>query len=83
MLVITRKINEGIVIGDNIELMIVDITGDKVKLGINAPREIRVVRNELLQTEQTNKEAASMKATVVSNDLISLLGKKPGNNHTD
>ncbi len=77
MLVITRKINEGIVIGDNIELLIVDVSGDKVKIGINAPREIRVVRNELLQTEQVNKEAASATPTVVSKDLISLFGKKP------
>ncbi|MFA9380361.1 MAG: carbon storage regulator [Acetanaerobacterium sp.] len=77
MLVITRKINEGVVIGDNIELIIVDVLGDKVKIGISAPREIRVVRNELLQTEQLNKEAASPKAAVVSKDLISLFGKKP------
>lgn len=78
MLVITRKINEGVMIGDNIELMIVDVSGDKVKLGINAPREIRVVRNELLLTEEANKEAASSQAAVVSKDLISLFGKKPG-----
>ncbi len=77
MLVITRKTNEGIMIGENIELIIVDVSGDKVKLGINAPREIRVVRNELLQTEQTNKEAASPKATVVSKDILNLFGKKP------
>ncbi|SDN20900.1 carbon storage regulator [Acetanaerobacterium elongatum] len=77
MLVISRKINEGIVIGENIELVIVDITGDKVKLGINAPREIRVIRNELLQTEQVNREAATPKAAVVTKDLISLFGKAP------
>ncbi len=77
MLVITRKVNEGIVIGDNIELLIVDVSGDKVKIGINAPREIRVVRNELIQTEQLNKEAASSKPAVVSKDLISLFGKSP------
>lgn len=80
MLVITRKVNEGIVIGDNIELIIVDVSGDKVKIGINAPRDIRVVRNELLQTEQLNKEAAVPKAMVVSKDLISLFGKKPDHN---
>ena len=77
MLVITRKINEGIVIGENIELLIVDVSGDKVKIGISAPREIRIVRNELLQTEQVNREAASLKATVVPKDLISIFGKAP------
>ncbi len=77
MLVISRKINEGIVIGDNIELIIVDVSGDKVKIGINAPREIRVVRHELLQTEQLNREAAAPKATVVPKELISMFGKPP------
>lgn len=75
MLVITRKINEGIKINDNIEVIVVDVSGEKVKLGINAPREIKIVRSELIQTEQANKEAALSPATVVTKDLISLFGK--------
>ena len=77
MLVITRKTNEGIKIGDNIEIIIVDVSGEKVKLGINAPKEIRVVRNELIQTEQANIDAAASKAVVVPKDLISVFGKAP------
>ncbi len=47
MLVLTRKVNESIVIGDNIEVKIVDIKGDHVKLGITAPRDISVHRKEV------------------------------------
>ncbi|MEI0594739.1 carbon storage regulator, partial [Brachyspira pilosicoli] len=41
MLVLSRKINQSIVIGDNIEIMLVDIRGDQIKLGINAPRDVK------------------------------------------
>ena len=48
MLVLARKINESILIGDNIKVQILEIKGDQVKLGIVAPREIRVLRPEVL-----------------------------------
>ena len=44
MLVLSRKINQSIVIGDNIEIMLVDIRGDQIKLGINAPRDVKIFR---------------------------------------
>ena len=47
MLVLSRKKDEKIVIGDNIEIMVVEIRGDKVRLGINAPREVSVHRGEV------------------------------------
>lgn len=47
MLVLSRQRNEGIMIGDNIEITIVDIRGDKVRLGIEAPTEIPVHRQEV------------------------------------
>tara|TARA_B100000530_G_C15490593_1_gene302352 strand:- start:22 stop:243 length:222 start_codon:yes stop_codon:yes gene_type:complete len=47
MLVLSRKKDEKIVIGDNISIMIVEIRGDKVRLGIEAPREISVHRREV------------------------------------
>ena len=47
MLVLTRKKNESIVINDVIKVMVVDIRGDKVRLGIQAPREIEVHRQEV------------------------------------
>ena len=47
MLVLSRKKDEKIVIGDNISIMIVEIRGDKVRLGIEAPRDISVHRREV------------------------------------
>ena len=43
MLVLSRKINQSIVIGDNIEIMLVDIRGDQIKLGINAPKNVKIL----------------------------------------
>ena len=47
MLVLTRKVGEEIVIGDNIHLAVVAIKGDKVRIGINAPKEVVVDRQEI------------------------------------
>ena len=59
MLVLTRHKDESIIIGDNIELMIVEVRGDKVKIGINAPPEVRVYRKEVYDAiQRENIEAA-------------------------
>lgn len=59
MLVLTRKLNESIVIGDNIEVAVLAVEGDQVKLGISAPREITVHRREVYeQIKRANEEAA-------------------------
>jgi carbon storage regulator len=52
MLVLTRKLEESIVIGQDVTITILSIEKDKVKIGINAPREIPVVRKELFQAIQ-------------------------------
>lgn len=63
MLVISRKVSESIVIGDNIEVLISDIGSDRVKVCISAPKEIPIARKELLESQTVNKEAnASAKA---------------------
>lgn len=49
MLVLSRKCGERIVIGPNIELTVVDVRGDRVRLGIQAPREVSVHRHEVYQ----------------------------------
>jgi len=65
MLVLTRGKNESIMIGENIEVMIVDVKGDKVRLGINAPIEISVHRKEIFEAiKRANIEAAHAPAKV-------------------
>lgn len=55
MLVISRKAGESIVISDNIRITIVNLGNDKVTIGIDAPKEIRVIREELAETIEANK----------------------------
>ena len=49
MLVLTRRLGESITIGDNVKIIIVEIDGNQVKLGIEAPREIEIYREELFE----------------------------------
>lgn len=58
MLVLTRKIGERIVIGEAITITVVDVKGDNVRISIEAPKEVRILRGELLDaTAAENKEA--------------------------
>lgn len=59
MLVLSRQRDESIMIGDNIVITIVDIRGDKVRLGINAPAEIPVHRQEVYEAIQRENHRAS------------------------
>jgi len=72
MLVLSRKINETIKIGDDIEIRILEVKGDTVRIGIEAPKSIDILRGELvLSVSESNTEA-----TVLDAKLFSQLTKK-------
>ena len=58
MLVLTRKKGESVKIGDEIEIFITEVKGDKVRIGISAPENMKITRTELYLTVENNKEAA-------------------------
>jgi len=72
MLVLSRQRDETIIIGDAIEITVVDIRGDKVRLGINAPRQIHVHRKEVYEAirhenaQASRVQLADMKITGVN-----------------
>jgi len=55
MLVLSRKLNEKIKIGDDITITVVELFPDRVRLGVTAPEHVRVLRNELLKPQQPKK----------------------------
>ncbi len=72
MLVIRRRVGESFLIGDQVEVQILEISSSQVKLGIEAPREVTVLRKEIQLTSRQNQEAARMPQA----DMLSkLLGK--------
>ena len=71
MLALTRKKGESIIIGDNIEVVVIGVQGEQVKLGINAPRDISVNRKEIYdQIVEANKESAGTRDIKVLKDLF-------------
>lgn len=68
MLILRRKKNESILIGENIRITVIECAADGVRLAIDAPRQISILREELTEAEQTNKTAS----TPDINSLLSL-----------
>jgi carbon storage regulator len=79
MLVLTRKLKEAIQIGDDIEITVLAIQGDQVKLGINAPKHIEIHRKEIYLAIQVENSAASQASEASLAELTTKLKqwKKP------
>ena len=59
MLILSRKVNEKIVIGDNITVSIIEVRGDQIRLGVDAPKSIKVFRQEVFDAIKAENKAAS------------------------
>ena len=71
MLALSRKKNEAIVVNNNVEITILEIKGDQVKLGISAPREVPVYRKEVyVQIQESNKAATETDTLDALKDLF-------------
>ncbi|OIJ22368.1 carbon storage regulator [Anaerobacillus alkalidiazotrophicus] len=76
MLVLSRKKDQSIMIGDDIEITVLAIEGDQIKLGINAPRSVEIQRKEIyLAIQEENSEAANASINLLQ-QLTSTLQKK-------
>lgn len=71
MLALSRKKNEAIVINNNVEITVLEVRGEQVKLGISAPKEVPVYRKEVyLQIQEANKEAADISGIDALNQIL-------------
>lgn len=59
MLVLTRKTNQSIMIGDSIEVSVLSVSGDKVRIGIDAPRDVAVFRTEVYESIEEGKSSTA------------------------
>ena len=77
MLVLSRRVGERLVIGEDIVITVIDVRSDGVRLGIDAPRDVRVNRAEILEAvTQANREAAAADDAAV--DSLRALRPRPG-----
>ena len=78
MLILTRKVGESVAIGDDIQISVVEIKGSQVKLGIRAPREVSVHRQEIyLKIQEENLRAAQVSKDVLGTVEALFLKKGP------
>ncbi|MDR2132904.1 MAG: carbon storage regulator [Clostridiales Family XIII bacterium] len=76
MLVISRKAGEKLRVGDSVTFTILSVNGDKVAVGIDAPREISILRGELIETIESNLESSARELKVESIRGIAALIKE-------
>ena len=65
MLILSRKVNEKVAIGDDIIVSIIEIKGDQVRIGIDAPKMVKVFRQEVYDAIKAENEAALKSASVI------------------
>ena len=71
MLALSRKKNEAIIINNNVEITILEVKGDQVKIGINAPKSVPIYRKEIyVQIQEANKEAVNVEGMEALKNLL-------------
>ncbi len=78
MLVIRRRAGESFLIGDNVEVEILDIAPSQVKIGIRAPREVAVLRREIYLTAEQNRSASNVPQTAMDSLTRHFRAIRPG-----
>lgn len=82
MLILQRKADQSIMIGDDIRITVLDIGNDSIKLAIDAPRDISILRAELLEAASANQEAAAISLSANSISRIKDLIEQKHNGNT-
>jgi carbon storage regulator len=67
MLILSRKVNEKIMIGDDISVSIIEIRGDQVRIGVDAPKTVKVFRQEVFEAIKAENKAAAESAASIPN----------------
>jgi len=65
MLILSRKVNEKIIIGDDITVSIIEVRGEQVRIGIDAPKKVKVFRQEVFDAIKAENKAASASVPVI------------------
>ncbi len=76
MLVLSRRKGESVIIGDNVTITVVDVRGDQIRLGIDAPRSVKVYREEVYRQVVAENEAAARSVDAAS-DMLRRARRRP------
>jgi carbon storage regulator len=76
MLILSRKINEKVMIGDDITVSIIEVRNDQVRIGIDAPKNVKVFRQEVYNAIKEENKAASVSAAIIPQVDFGLSAKK-------
>ncbi|RKE64798.1 carbon storage regulator CsrA [Microbacterium arborescens] len=78
MLVLTRRVGEKVLIGDDIELTVLEVKGDSIRLGIEAPRSTRIQRAEIVAAVETENVSAARSSADEQQALLNALVRRQG-----
>lgn len=78
MLVVTRKAEESIIIADNIEIVVLEVAKDRVKLGITAPKNVKIIRNELRNAQDANLDSSQAVSRAAIDAMLNFKKTKEG-----